>query len=61
MVRPPSVSLHWLAGEPRSQPTGSRYDELHPSEKTGGVIAKHFIDVVAGNSSYGTSYGWAAN
>ncbi|KAJ9138817.1 GDSL esterase/lipase EXL6 [Pleurostoma richardsiae] len=33
------------------------YDELHPSEKTDSIIARHFIDVVAGNSSYGVQYG----
>ncbi|KAK0637203.1 GDSL lipase/esterase [Bombardia bombarda] len=32
------------------------YDELHPSEKTDSIIAKHFLDVVAGNSTYGTRY-----
>ncbi|KAM7199893.1 GDSL lipase/esterase [Naviculisporaceae sp. PSN 640] len=33
------------------------YDELHPSEKADSVIAKHFLDVVAGKSKYGTRYG----
>ncbi|KAJ4416959.1 hypothetical protein N0V85_002043 [Neurospora sp. IMI 360204] len=32
------------------------YDELHPSTKTDSVIAKHFLDVVAGQSKYGTRY-----
>ncbi|KAK0645674.1 GDSL lipase/esterase [Cercophora newfieldiana] len=32
------------------------YDELHPSEKTDSIIAKHFIDVVDGSSKYGTRY-----
>ncbi|KAH8884746.1 hypothetical protein GQ53DRAFT_879396 [Thozetella sp. PMI_491] len=32
------------------------YDSLHPSEKTDSIIAKHFLDVVAGNSTYGTTY-----
>ncbi|KAK3687350.1 hypothetical protein B0T22DRAFT_509997 [Podospora appendiculata] len=32
------------------------YDELHPSDKTGSIIAKHFLDVVAGKSTYGTRY-----
>ncbi|KAK3390221.1 GDSL lipase/esterase [Podospora didyma] len=32
------------------------YDELHPSDKTDSVIAKHFLDVVAGKSTYGTRY-----
>ncbi|KAK3374424.1 GDSL lipase/esterase [Lasiosphaeria ovina] len=32
------------------------YDELHPSEKTDSIIAKHFLDVVAGNSTFGTRY-----
>ncbi|KAK3307519.1 carbohydrate esterase family 16 protein [Chaetomium strumarium] len=32
------------------------YDELHPSNKTSSVIAKNFLDVVAGKSKYGTRY-----
>ncbi|KAK4449916.1 hypothetical protein QBC34DRAFT_298330 [Podospora aff. communis PSN243] len=32
------------------------YDELHPSEKADSIIAKNFIDVVAGSSKYGTRY-----
>ncbi|KAL0472208.1 GDSL lipase [Neurospora intermedia] len=32
------------------------YDELHPSTKTDSIIAKHFLDVVAGQSKYGTRY-----
>lgn len=33
------------------------YDELHPSTKTDSIIAEKFLDVVAGNSTYGTHYG----
>ncbi|RKU42162.1 hypothetical protein DL546_001208 [Coniochaeta pulveracea] len=33
------------------------YDELHPSNKTDSVIAKEFVDVVAGTSPYATQYG----
>jgi len=32
------------------------YDELHPSEQTDRIIAKNFVDVLAGNSSYATYY-----
>ncbi|KAK4160754.1 GDSL lipase/esterase [Cladorrhinum sp. PSN259] len=32
------------------------YDELHPSAKADSIIAKHFIDVVNGNSKYGTRF-----
>ncbi|GJC77999.1 acetylesterase [Colletotrichum liriopes] len=41
-----------------SQPKSSFlwYDELHPSERAEEVVAQHFIDVVYGNSTYGTTY-----
>lgn len=32
------------------------YDSLHPSERTDEIIAREFIGVIAGNSSYGTHY-----
>ncbi|TQN69565.1 Acetylesterase [Colletotrichum shisoi] len=32
------------------------YDELHPSERAEEIVAQHFIDVVYGNSTYGTTY-----
>lgn len=32
------------------------YDELHPSERADEIIAQNFIDVVYGNSTYGTTY-----
>lgn len=32
------------------------YDELHPSERSDEIIAENFIDVVNGNSTYGTYY-----
>ncbi|KAK1988951.1 acetyl esterase [Colletotrichum cereale] len=32
------------------------YDELHPSERTSEIVAQHFVDVVHGNSTYGTTY-----
>ncbi|KAK4235278.1 carbohydrate esterase [Achaetomium macrosporum] len=32
------------------------YDELHPSNKTSSIIAKNFLDVVAGKSKFGTRY-----
>ncbi|KAF4921356.1 Acetylesterase [Colletotrichum viniferum] len=32
------------------------YDELHPSERADEIIAQHFVDVVFGNSTYGTTY-----
>lgn len=32
------------------------YDELHPSNQTDTVIAREFLGVVHGNSSYGTHY-----
>ncbi|PNY25202.1 Thermolabile hemolysin [Tolypocladium capitatum] len=32
------------------------FDELHPSARMEEVIAKNFIDVVNGNSQYGTTY-----
>lgn len=33
------------------------YDELHPSNKTDTFIAREFLNVVAGNSSYGNHFG----
>ena len=30
------------------------YDELHPTERTDQIIAKEFLNVVGGNSSYAT-------
>lgn len=33
------------------------YDELHPSNKTSSIIAREFIGVVGGNSSYGQRFG----
>lgn len=33
------------------------YDELHPSNKTDTVIAREFLGVVGGNSSYGRRFG----
>ncbi|KAK1771661.1 GDSL lipase/esterase [Phialemonium atrogriseum] len=33
------------------------FDELHPSEKSNSIIAEHFLDVVDGQSKYGTYYG----
>lgn len=30
------------------------YDELHPSERTDEIVAKEFLNVVRGNSSYAT-------
>lgn len=33
------------------------YDELHPSNKTSTVIAREFLGVVDGNSSYGRRFG----
>ncbi|POS76413.1 acetyl esterase [Diaporthe helianthi] len=32
------------------------YDSLHPSERTGEIIAREFIEVIARSSSYGTDY-----
>ncbi|MCJ1407074.1 hypothetical protein MMC19_001144 [Ptychographa xylographoides] len=32
------------------------YDELHPSEQTDRIIAKNFVDVLNGNSTYATYY-----
>ncbi|KAL0933164.1 acetyl esterase [Colletotrichum truncatum] len=32
------------------------FDELHPSERADEIVAKHFVDVVNGNSAYGTTY-----
>ncbi|KAF6813727.1 acetyl esterase [Colletotrichum sojae] len=32
------------------------YDELHPSERASEIVAEHFVDVVLGNSTYGTTY-----
>jgi phospholipase/lecithinase/hemolysin len=32
------------------------YDELHPSEQTQRTVAKNFMDVINGNSSYATYY-----
>ncbi|KAL2257378.1 hypothetical protein VTK26DRAFT_248 [Humicola hyalothermophila] len=32
------------------------FDELHPSEKTSSIVAKHFLDVVRGKSKYGTRF-----
>lgn len=43
--------------EPNSLDTFLWYDELHPSNKTDTVIAREFLGVVAGNSSYGTHFG----
>ncbi|KUI63757.1 GDSL esterase/lipase EXL6 [Cytospora mali] len=43
--------------EPNSLDTFLWFDELHPSNKTDTTIAREFIGVVAGNSSYGTHYG----
>ncbi|OLN97604.1 GDSL esterase/lipase [Colletotrichum chlorophyti] len=41
-----------------SQPLSSFlwYDELHPSERAHEIVAQHFVDVVHGNSTYGTTY-----
>lgn len=33
------------------------YDELHPSNKTDTIIAREFLGVVAGQSSYGIRFG----
>ncbi|KAM5341621.1 hypothetical protein ACJ41O_014652 [Fusarium nematophilum] len=41
-----------IASEPLS--SFMFYDELHPSERTSDIIAKHFIDVINGNSEYAT-------
>lgn len=30
------------------------YDELHPSERVDQVVAKEFVNVVGGNSTYAT-------
>ncbi|KAL8408006.1 hypothetical protein RB594_006709 [Gaeumannomyces avenae] len=32
------------------------FDDLHPSERAEKVVAEHFLDVIAGNSTYGTDY-----
>ncbi|KAI9870229.1 MAG: hypothetical protein M1830_004504 [Pleopsidium flavum] len=32
------------------------FDELHPSEQTDRIIARNFVDVINGNSSYATYY-----
>ncbi|KAL2430528.1 Acetylesterase [Exophiala dermatitidis] len=32
------------------------FDELHPSEQTDRIIARHFVDVLNGNSTYATYY-----
>ncbi|KAL2024506.1 hypothetical protein VTK56DRAFT_7549 [Thermocarpiscus australiensis] len=32
------------------------YDELHPSDRTSSIVAKQFLDVLAGKSRYGTRY-----
>ncbi len=32
------------------------FDELHPSEQTDRIIARNFVDVLNGNSSYATYY-----
>lgn len=32
------------------------YDELHPSEQLDRVLARNFVDVLSGNSSYATYY-----
>lgn len=43
--------------EPNPLDTFLWFDELHPSNKTDSVIAREFLGVVAGNSSYGTHFG----
>lgn len=43
--------------EPNSLDSFLWYDELHPSQRADEVIAREFIGVVGGNSSYGTRYG----
>ncbi|MCJ1292882.1 hypothetical protein MMC34_004435 [Xylographa carneopallida] len=42
--------------EPDSPDSFLFYDELHPSEQTDRIIAKNFVDVLNGNSSYATYY-----
>lgn len=32
------------------------FDDLHPSERAEKIVAQHFLDVIAGNSTYGTDY-----
>ena len=32
------------------------YDELHPSEQSDRIVAREFLNVVAGNSSYATYF-----
>jgi hypothetical protein len=32
------------------------YDELHPSEQTGRIIAKNFVEVLDGTSKYAAYY-----
>lgn len=43
--------------EPLALETFLWYDELHPSNKTDTVIAREFLGVVGGNSSYGRRFG----
>ncbi|CAN8102604.1 unnamed protein product [Discula destructiva] len=43
--------------EPNPLDTFLWYDELHPSNKTDTVIAREFLGVVGGNSSYGRWFG----
>nr|7ZTN_A Chain A, Carbohydrate esterase family 16 protein [Thermothelomyces thermophilus]7ZTN_B Chain B, Carbohydrate esterase family 16 protein [Thermothelomyces thermophilus] len=49
------------AGSPCTDQPGSLngymwYDELHPSNKTSSIVARNFLDVVAGKSKYGTRF-----
>ena len=32
------------------------YDELHPSEQTDRIIAREFVNLLSGNSTYATYY-----
>lgn len=32
------------------------YDSLHPSEQTDRIIAREFVDIVAGNSTWGRTW-----
>ena len=36
--------------------TRNRYDELHPAARMEEIIAKNFLEVVNGDSKYGTYY-----
>ncbi|ROW00921.1 hypothetical protein VSDG_02661 [Cytospora chrysosperma] len=51
-----AVDTSECVNQPNALDTFMWYDELHPSNKTDTVIAREFMGVVAGNSSYGTHY-----